>query len=134
MFVNEFINRLKSIRGVEIPSKLPRWTPTIISKSGPGVIGQKALEKPSFKGFMKPINTTSALIVQAVALRKNNLLFESLKEFLVLTENQDLFGRLVEILKWFDLTAPKNSLIPDYLGRLGIKEEPGKVRVFAMVD
>jgi hypothetical protein len=25
-------------------------------------------------------------------------------------------------------------VIPEYLGKLGIKEEPGKVRVFAMVD
>lgn len=25
-------------------------------------------------------------------------------------------------------------VIPEFLGKLGIKEEPGKVRVFAMVD
>lgn len=105
-------------------------------------------------------NNTTAMIVQAVALTspKFEKLFTSFKEFAALTgqttlvktlEKVGALGKAIPIVttggrlgenfkgkatKKFLSVLKSKSFVPVFLGRLGAKEEPGKVRVFAMVD
>lgn len=79
-------------------------------------------------------NTTTALPLQAVALTENSVLAPSFEKMCSLTDQPDLLEKLRLISS---LTKPIKSFtdwIPQYLGKLGAKEEPGKVRIFAMVD
>jgi hypothetical protein len=135
-----------------------------ISKSGPGVsanpviLGQKAAkELKSFKKSFGRItdknrdkykktllqqpfvyrigSSTSALVFQAMAWGSPQFadLRAVLRQYCALTKSS-LYDKLQTV---FDQAGPISfwrPLVPTYLGKLGIKEEPGKVRVFAMVD
>jgi len=103
-------------------------------------------------------DTTAAMLVQAIQLVKNPKfggLFLAFKDLAFVTgqdslvtqitklageANQipEIFQRSVSVTSRIDrkrVTSKKlYSFLPPYLGRLGAKEEPGKVRVFAMVD
>jgi len=74
------------------------------------------------------------MIYQVLALKSLGLL-DDFKRVAFVTKQQDFWLKLQDVLKWATYAMPNgSSLVPEYLGKLGIKEEPGKVRVFAMVD
>lgn len=84
-------------------------------------------------------NSTSGIIPSLLALRQSDL-WESVRWFF---ESKDLKRSWISFNVWFYLEAFANSFVnasglpnpfKPYLGRLAYKEEPGKVRVFAMSD
>jgi hypothetical protein len=139
-----------------IPMVPQKWEPKIITKSGPGAIAPTKGIQPPWSMF----NNTTAMIVQAVALTspKFATLLGSFKEFAALTGQTSLvkileqvgaLGKAIPIVttggrfgenfkgqktKSLIKSLKSRSFVPVFLGRLGAKEEPGKVRVFAMVD
>jgi len=82
-------------------------------------------------------NSTAALLLQAAAWSKPEFdeLRKDLRVWMLKTRQQDLWLRFDQIRKYLktDIKIP-DFFIPKFLGKLGCKEEPGKVRVFAMVD
>jgi len=130
--IPRFFETYSTLRDAVTDWKLPQWTPVIITKSGPGVIGEKAK-----KQFSIPVpNSTAALILQAAAwespkFKELRAVFRALAFKL---KQQRLWMDYESISKLLpDIRVP-DSFIPEYLGKLGTKDEPGKVRVFAMVD
>lgn len=79
-------------------------------------------------------NTTSAMVYQAVAFHKHPELLMKFKAFAQLTGQGDLFDTLSTVISYAKDIKVFGSFAPLHLGKLGVKEEPGKVRVFAMVD
>ena len=81
-------------------------------------------------------STTSSLIVQAVSWFKPE--FSELRavfQSLALKFNQEsLYYKMKEVADSAQGIKVFQTWSPEYLAKLGIKEEPGKVRVFAMVD
>jgi hypothetical protein len=131
------------------------WAPKLITKSGPGVVS--APNKKSSKKIMpivKMYDTTAAMLVQAIQLVSNprfESLFLAFKELATATGQSSLVSVLTQLVSQekmipgvYQVTLEKRvgrkkrlvtkSFLPPFLGRLGAKEEPGKVRVFAMVD
>lgn len=138
-FIPLFFARLAT--QVDIPLKVRPWEPVLIQKSGPGVVsGDKDLKGNLFR----PTTTTAAMVYQAVAISRDIDLHKSFMDVALRLGQGDLLMKLNDIIKWSGYSMPwllqdeslsRSSLvIPDFLGKLGIKEEPGKVRVFAMVD
>jgi len=103
-------------------------------------------------------DTTAAMLVQAIQLCRNPR-FSALKAAFVsfahctgndtlvtvmeqLVEqasqipevSRSLVTRVARVRGKKRLIRSEKSFLPTFLGRLGAKEEPGKVRVFAMVD
>lgn len=139
-----------------IPMVPQKWEPKIITKSGPGVVAPTKGIQPPWSIY----NTTTAMIVTAVALTSKR--FESLLEQFKIVAHATGQTSLVDMLQRVGalgsaipivttggrvgenfkgivtekLTKQLKScsFVPVFLGRLGAKEEPGKVRVFAMVD
>lgn len=129
-FIPIFFKHLFKMTGED--RTLSQWEPRVITKSGPGSVSVDARKQPPIPMY----STTSSLIVQAVTWFKpefNELraVFQSLAMKL---NQQSLYDKMKEVadntkdIKVFRTWSPK------YLAKLGIKEEPGKVRVFAMVD
>lgn len=95
-------------------------------------------------------NSVSGLLLSLIALRFNPSLWDSFKWFFISPLPKAQFER--QVFRYIDLLSnllptqrtkgedpSKYSMVPFktdlyYLGRLAYKEEPGKVRVFAMVD
>jgi len=122
----------KSMEGLE----LSKVKPFFISKSGPGTEYRPVVNK---SGTVKILlyNSTAALTMQAMALRsdKHENLFGLMSKFATLFEGGDALMRSLISIGDEGLKIPfLHRLIPAYLGKLGLKDEPGKVRVFAMVD
>jgi hypothetical protein len=118
----------------DISFNVPRAQLVLITKSGPGVVSQHI---KAFGGKFRPANSTSALIYQAAALAEDR--FAELRKALIslakLTGQRSLAMTLQDVIRMFPKAYPSgSSLVPSHLGKLGVKEEPGKVRVFAMVD
>lgn len=101
--------------------------------------------------IIKMYDTTAAMLVQGIQLVSNPRfegLFLAFKELATFTGQDSLVRVLVSIVNQakqipgvYSLTVKgrkgknfEKNFLPFYLGRLGAKEEPGKVRVFAMVD
>jgi len=139
-------------------SKIEKWAPKLITKSGPGVVSAPNKGSEKIMPIVNMYDTTAAMLVQAIQLVKNpkfSGLFLAFKDLAFVTgqdslvtkitklageANQipEIFQRSVSVTSRIDrkrVTSKKvYSFLPPYLGRLGAKEEPGKVRVFAMVD
>lgn len=100
-------------------------------------------------------DTTAAMLVQAIALVRDVKLLEAFKALAAATGQSSLVAAMLHIYENASqipeissvissrkgrrggklVTFKKEiSFIPRFLGKLGAKEEPGKVRVFAMVD
>lgn len=81
-------------------------------------------------------SSTSALIMQAMAWASPDFseLRGILKEYCHRTQASSFYGQLQMLMDQAGPISFWRPLVPTYLGKLGIKEEPGKVRVFAMVD
>jgi len=86
-------------------------------------------------------NSTSGFLYALIALRRNKDLWESVKWFFTETPKSSESVRVVTKDTWENLLFLSNLLVKTpaahnkmSLGRLAYKEEPGKVRVFAMVD
>jgi len=119
-FLPYFLNRIHT----DLKFKEKEFEPVIILKSAPGASQSKKSTTP---------NSTSLIVPHAVAL-KNSSLFTTYEKLGNLIGKQ-LVGQLYAILEY----APPLRYIPGTkisfpLGKLGLKSEPGKVRVFAMVD
>lgn len=135
-----------------------------ISKSGPGVSAKPVIHgkaavrelkkfKKSFgnvtdknrRRFVKTLtaqpfcyrigSSTSALVFQAMAWGNPQFaeLRAVLRQYCALTKSS-LYSKLQTVIDQAGPISFWRPLVPAYLGKLGIKEEPGKVRVFAMVD
>jgi len=139
-------------------AKIEGWAPKLITKSGPGVVSAPNKGSKKIMPIVNMYDTTAAMLVQAIQLVKNprfSELFLAFKEFALVTGQQSLVtqitqlvGQAEQIPEVFQRTVSNVirsghkrrtikrvvSFLPFYLGRLGAKEEPGKVRVFAMVD
>lgn len=132
-FVPEFMKWLSSFHKIRIQE--PTYNISYIQKSGPGVLSHKKVGKSTFKGVIKPVNTTAALLTQLLALKSDPILWKAYTDVAMLTRAKYFYTMVLDTIKWANITLPKGSkLTPEFLGKLGIKEEPGKVRVFAMVD
>jgi len=122
----------KSMEGLE----LGKVKPFFISKSGPGTEYRPVVNKT---GTVKLLlyNSTAVLTMQAMALRQDRHkdLFNLMSKFATLFEGGTDLIRSLSAIGDEGLKIPfLHRLIPTYLGKLGLKDEPGKVRVFAMVD
>lgn len=130
-FIPVFISRLQT-RGW-LPEEKPKWEPRLITKAGPGSVGPDIKRQPPLKAY----NSTAAMIFQALAFHtdpKFKDLLSVFKRLASVTGQESLVAKMEEVAKW---SSPIKRLVnwrPTYLGKLGVKEEPGKVRVFAMVD
>lgn len=130
LFIPIFFKHLFKMTGEE--RNLEQWEPRVITKSGPGSVSVDARKQPPIPMY----STTSSLIVQAVAWFKPEFseLLLVFKNLALKLNQKTLYDKLSEVangakdIKVFQRWSPK------YLAKLGIKEEPGKVRVFAMVD
>jgi hypothetical protein len=139
--------------------KVDGWEPKLITKSGPGVVSEPL--SSGSKKIMPIINmydTTGAILVQGIQLvtgEKFKNLYSAFKKVADITGqvslvnqlesivNQaskipDIYSRTIKTVRRINgkrkTFSRIHSFLPTYLGRLGAKEEPGKVRVFAMVD
>jgi hypothetical protein len=134
------------------------WAPKLITKSGPGVVSAPNKGSKKIMPIVNMYDTTAAMLVQAIQLVKNprfSELFLAFKEFAFATGQQTLVAQITkladqanQIPEVFQRSIRSSirsgrkkrsitrvvSFLPFFLGRLGAKEEPGKVRVFAMVD
>lgn len=104
------------------------WDPKIILKSGPGSSQSKDSVTPS---------SSSLIVWYCVALFGNKELGPILKKFAGYWYPA-LLGKMNMLMIYPpEVKLPKSSksnLTSFPLGKLGLKQEPGKVRVFAMVD
>jgi len=127
-FIPRFFAMLPNFAKAEVEA----WEPRLITKSGPGAVSVDAKHQP----IVPMYSTTAALIVQAVSWASSD--FKSLLvifEALASKMGQDsLYRKLEEVAKWASPVKVFQRFAPPYLAKLGLKEEPGKVRVFAMVD
>lgn len=121
--------KLMSNKGF-LPEKVevPSWEPKLITKAGPGSVSGKKQPK------MHAGNTTSAMVYQAVAFHNQPALLAKFKMFATLTGQQTLSDTLSTVISYAKEIKTFRASAPLHLGKLGVKEEPGKVRVFAMVD
>lgn len=130
------------------------WAPKLITKSGPGVVSAPNKGSEKIMPIIKMYDTTAAMLVQAIQLVSNPRfegLFSSFQSLAIATRQDSLvtiLKRLVAQAKHIPevsqisfksrvnrkVRTVTHSFLPTFLGRLGAKEEPGKVRVFAMVD
>jgi len=121
--------------------KIDAWKPVVIGKSGPGVLSTTRSEKVG----IKCPSSTSALVFQAIVWKMEQFseLFDSFKQVAALTGQDSLVSKLQQVAEWAGKDKRLVHLCPStlvdnkktyYLAKLGVKEEPGKVRVFAMVD
>jgi hypothetical protein len=127
------------------------WAPKLITKSGPGVVSAPNKGSKKIMPIINMYDTTAAMLVQGIQLVTNPRfvsLFLAFKELAEHTGQLSLVSTLERIVDQakeipgvysLRVKARKGksftkSFLPFYLGRLGAKEEPGKVRVFAMVD
>lgn len=94
---------------------------------------KKALLKQSF--VYKIGSNTSALVVQAMAWGSPEFseLRAVLRQYCALTKSS-LYDKLQRVMDQVGPISFWRPMVPAFLGKLGVKEEPGKVRVFAMVD
>jgi len=139
-------------------AKIEGWAPKLITKSGPGVVSAPNKGSKKIMPIVNMYDTTAAMLVQAIQLVKNprfSELFLSFKEFAFVTGQESLVTQITkladqakQIPEVYQRTISKPgrsgykkitvkrviNFLPFYLGRLGAKEEPGKVRIFAMVD
>jgi len=118
-FMRVFLVRIHQNVAFGDPSE---FKPRLIFKSGPGSSQAKNSHTP---------NSSSLIVPYASALRGSHLWvgFSKMSTRIV----PGLLGRLTALLMY----APPAQFpgLPSFpLGKLGTKEEPGKVRVFAMVD
>lgn len=122
----------KSMEGLE----KGKVKPFFISKSGPGTEYRPVVNK---SGTVKLLlyNSTAVLTMQAMAFRQSKFkdLYDVMSKFATFWEGGDALMRSLASIGDEGLKIPfLHRLIPAYLGKLGLKDEPGKVRVFAMVD
>jgi hypothetical protein len=93
------------------------------------------LHADKLKGqILQLANNTCALVIQSLALVKQKRLYFAFKRYAEATNQEtlvELLNRVYSLAVQVKYLVP---FIPTMLGKLGIKEEPGKVRVFAMVD
>jgi len=111
--------------------KLHPWEARIIMKSAPGVIGERSKRQLPWV----VANTTGALPLTAIAMFSPQFseLRSTFKDLCKVLNAERLYNLMEEVATIAKPIIPK-SFVPKYLGKLGTKEEPGKVRVFAMVD
>jgi hypothetical protein len=131
--------------------RIEGWAPKLITKSGPGVVSSPNKGSKKIMPIVNMYDTTAAMLVQGIQLVTNPRfagLFLSYKELAAATGQLSLVTALTNIVNQakeipgvysLQVKGRKGksfvkSFLPFYLGRLGAKEEPGKVRVFAMVD
>jgi hypothetical protein len=130
------------------------WVPKLITKSGPGVVSAPNKGSEKIMPVIKMYDTTAAMLIQAIQLVENprfSSLFSAFRELAIVTKQDSLVSILKSLVSQakeipgvFQITLKQRlgrkkrlvtkSFLPSFLGRLGAKEEPGKVRVFAMVD
>lgn len=122
----------KSMEGLE----KEKVKPFFISKSGPGTEYRPVFNKTKTLE-LKLYNSTSVLTMQAMALKSDK--FKGL--LALMSKFADLFEGGASLMKSLNSIGEEglkipflHRLVPTYLGKLGLKDEPGKVRVFAMVD
>lgn len=138
-FVHEFFGALNFPEKEKlIPS------PMMISKSGPGSRSKpyELYAKSNNPLSIEIGNNTAALALQAAVWLspKFKELLWVLQKYCTLTGATSMFNSLKSIGSEINgMTDSRGKLIlgrlyPKYLGKLGFKDEPGKVRVFAMVD
>lgn len=159
-FIPWFFHKLAS-RGVEWPQTTKalksalRWTPLILTKSAPGVcvsnekvfkdsVGAQDTRKRIIKDDGSRVEllsykfptSTSALFLSAHhwLYKSDNSLHSAMNGFLRKTGNRGLWDWIEMLGDLVEHSGPLSKLSPIYLGKLGTKDEPGKVRVFAMVD
>lgn len=122
----------KSMEGLEIGAVKPFF----ISKSGPGTVYKPVVNKTKTIE-LKLYNSTSVLTMQAMALCSDK--FKGLLKLMTLYASKQEGGdKLIYFLQQLGTVGNQipflHRLVPAFLGKLGLKDEPGKVRVFAMVD
>lgn len=96
-----------------------------------GGFDSRSLTNTSFSST-SPLSVVRA----ALALKVDSVLYPVFRDWLRLTKNDKLQSFFDEITEGWD---PKNARELNYdhsypLGKLGFKQEPGKIRVFAMVE
>jgi hypothetical protein len=155
-FVSVFF--IRSHLDISKLAKIEGWAPKLITKSGPGVVSAPNKGSQKIMPIVNMYDTTAAMLVQAIQLVKNprfSELFSAFREFAFATGQESLVAQITklagqasqipEVSQRTVTTVVREgrkrrtkkkvvSFLPHYLGRLGAKEEPGKVRVFAMVD
>lgn len=132
-FVHTFFFMLRARSWISESSvQLKAWEPRLITKSGPGSVSPDARRQP----VMKMGNTTSACVVQAITWFKPEFLplRKKFEKLALLWGQESLWTSLRRTAEYAGPIKRLAPWAPEYLGKLGIKEEPGKVRVFAMVD
>lgn len=114
---------------------LDQWKPLFLPKSAPGVSHKTFTNKTKTSNLDVP-NSTAALALQAGLWMspKFKYLRAVFEQYCKITDNLSLYSQLKQIGEAFLGTKYVARVLPTYLGRLGLKDEPGKVRVFAMVD
>jgi len=99
-----------------------RFSPKLILKSGPGSSQARGSHTP---------NSSSLIVPYSVAMKQSHLWSGLSKLARLITPG--LVDRLTAITRYAPpANFPKTASFP--IGKLGVKQEPGKVRVFAMVD
>jgi hypothetical protein len=130
------------------------WAPKLITKSGPGVVFAPNKGSQKIMPIVKTYDATAAMLVQAIQLVTNEKFVSLFNAFIELATKTGQTSLVVVLKQLVDQAKhiPEiyqhtyktrvgkkehlvtKSFLPSFLGRLGAKEEPGKVRVFAMVD
>jgi hypothetical protein len=115
-----------------VPNTDLKWEPRLITKAGPGSVGPLIKRQPPIKAY----NSTGAIAFQAIAFNKpeHKELLAVFKRLAHMWGQDSLVTKMNEVFEWSGPIKRLASWAPTYLGKLGVKEEPGKVRVFAMVD
>lgn len=108
---NDFIPIFFACLGVEVPDarntvyrgiRVSSWSGRILTKSGPGVSTGlwEASKLARWNWWLVPINTTAALISQAVALSNDPTLLRAFERIAKFTNQNSLVLQFRDVLKW----------------------------------
>jgi hypothetical protein len=127
-FIAVFFSTLASQAGVsmELFHALPPFKALALLKSAPGT-SAKTIIQTSVSALLRSVTSLSNSHLRGTVISVLEIVKGPVHLFRILEGLSQISGRFYSIFK-LPLT------VTDRLGRLGFKDEPGKVRVFAMVD